>query len=297
MKTWKTTIVIICAALLIMTSILLIFLSTASTLLSPSFYTDSLESSGTFDYIDENLEKIPETSFIKFPDNSSEELFEELITNFLEYIRGDSETLDLNASVDTSKVKDFFITRVEQLPVCQSEQISSQDSLEGICRPQNQTSEEFLDEFLERNNITILDKDTIDLKEIYDLKKGSEGRETLDNIRNAVSYYWLAVGLIAILSMTLVFLIIIISPTKSGLKLAGISITIASIITFMIVTITSFSIQNYIPQVNPLLNSIITAFADELIVRLYISSLIAFTAGIILFIISFFIKKPKRQPS
>src|SRR3989344_4657587 len=95
---------------LIFLSIILIFVCMLtiislgfSSFLHPALYTEALRKSGTFDYVETQIDSAPMASFIKMPTGGVEALMNELLTNILAYVRSDSDALNLSVEIDQSK--------------------------------------------------------------------------------------------------------------------------------------------------------------------------------------------------
>lgn len=266
---------------------------TLSSFLYPPVYFQAFESAGVYSYIEQNIGNAESATFIDFQDGVKPTI-ERLFSNFLEYMRSDSDVLNLTVKIDKEKLRSFFLDAVTNVSECRQGQ--DPFNKENPCLPRGMSSEQFLDYFLESNNLTFLDKDEVDLAQVYGIEQGSEGRESLDNARNYIKYYRLSSIIIAIVILTIWFLIFLLQRPNTRKVMRTISLTLiaSSLILFLAVkSITS--LQDKINIQDPLLISLAQTVIGLVSSKLTIFTAISGIAGIILLILSLIVKNPMQS--
>lgn len=226
--------------LLVVSLLVSVTLLTANTLLYPDIYVKAIdESGGASGVLADATEGIDEGEFVNTSNEEFDAEVEKLITNFLSYLRGETNELDLAMNIDSDALRAFLEEQVEGLPACGSgEELSS---LEGdiLCKPVDKTSSEFLTEVLAKNNITFPDSQSVDLAEFYDLESSG-----IEEIRSGVSMYRMAIYLFIFLSIVFSVLIFIAArDVKKGTMILGIDLVVAGIIVFASSFITSLLVN------------------------------------------------------
>ncbi len=281
------------AILFPITVILLIILSfsfTFSSFLQPQLYFQAFESAGIYSYIEENLESTEGANFIDF-EGRVKITIERLFSNFLSYMRSDTNDLDLKVKINQEKLRNFFLDSAGNLTECSQGQDPFGDN---PCLPRGMSAEQFLDSYLEDKNLTFFEDDTVDLAIIYGIEEGSQGRNDLDSIRRNIQYYqsikFLLIFLI-LFSLGLIYLLQ--KPNNSRfLRTSGIIFILSSLILFLaVVSIKNLDQAIQIPD--QIVLSIINVFKNILSTKLTMYSSIIGAVGLILFISSFFIKSQK----
>lgn len=274
-------------------SILLIILLSLSislnSFLYPEPYFEAFESSGLYSYLDTNFENAPDM-FIKMPQGGSRELFENLFTNFLAYMRSDSNVLDLTVKIDQEKLRNFFLESVASLPDCNQGQNPLNE--ENPCLPQGQTPEEYLDLFLEFKGLNFFEEDTVNLADVYGIGEGSEGRQNIDEIRNGVKYFKLSSLLVAIIILVAWFLTFFLERpnNRKFLRVVGLTILISTAILYLAIKSIS-SLPNLVTIPDPIVISLVQTISSLLSSKLTTFTMISAIIGAVLFIASFFIGK------
>lgn len=265
--------------------ILLSIILTLSSFLYPQIYSQSFEELGVYNHIDKNIQKIDGATFISFPEEGSQQTIEYLLSNFLAYIRSDTDNLELNVKIDKDKLRNFFLQSVNKIPKCNINQ--DPFNKENPCLPQDKTAEVFLDEFLEKRNIKILESDEIDLTTVYGLEENSEGRASLDNLRDKIRYYKLLILLIMIMILTALFLLFILQKPdiRKFIRTTGIIFLASALILFII----NYILGNIILQINmpdELIEKLVLTITSILSKKLILYSSAMLILSIVLFIIS-----------
>ncbi len=291
----KNSAIFILSILAILSIILFSLALTLNTFLYPEVYIKSFEEAGVYDFIQNNLDKAQAATFIAIPESGPKIIVENLLTNFLSYIRSDDKELNLTIKIDTQKLKNFFIESVEKTPFCQS---SQQQIPKEICRPQNQSAEEFLEEFLAEKNLSFFETDVVDLSNVYGLEKGSEGKIALDRIRYFIEIYQKTAFILGVIILAILMIMFFLKVNKpsSFIKL----ISLISITSGILIAMIAFSISKsmtLIPQQSEIIvKTILDSIASPISSKLYLHAKILAGVGIILFFISFLVKKasPKK---
>ena len=192
------------ASLLFLVSFMFIFSISAYSLLYPETYIDGLREAGAFEYFESGLKQVPGASFIKIPQEGVEAVVTPLLSNFLSYLRSESDELSLKVEIDASKLRSFFIDSINKVETCKPLQEYSFDDLDNICRPSNISPDVFLDDLLEATNKSFFASNLSDLSYVYSIEEGSSGRAKLDEIRGYIQYYRLGMFFLAIIFLFLI---------------------------------------------------------------------------------------------
>ena len=280
--------VFIISSILILFLIILSFSFTLNSLLYPQTYFQAFDRSGIYDYIEDNLNISQGAIFISMP-NGPKPLIETLFSNILSYLRSDTDTLNLTVKIDQEKLRNFFLDSLNSTKEC----LPNQDPFNKTnpCLPKGMNHSEFLDNFLERKNISFFEKDTIDLTQVYGLEEGSKGKESLMQIREYIEKYKLAQWILWVLVIIFISFIYLLQQNKKKFfKTLGLILLISSL---GILTI-SYIINNLSFNLpNPLLVKLTQQTTKILINKLILFSSIMGIIAIISFIILFVIKNPK----
>lgn len=270
-------------------AIILILSFTLYQFLYPSVYVESLEESGAFEYVEEQLGN--QTAFIKTPEEGIEPVVEDLLGNTLSYVRSDTDELNLTVELDKEELRNFFLESMESVPVCQQNQTYSFDDLENLCRPPGIDEEAFLDELLESQNLSFFQNDTIDLAEVYGLEEGSEGKATLDRIRKIVSFYKIfVVFLLLIIGLLGVAIFKLEHKVKKFMYWFGPPLFLAGLTIVIAVLVSKAFLISYLPEIGvPLLPELIQSVANIIALRTIIFSSVMGALGACFMIAPFFI--------
>lgn len=194
--------------ILVVSILLSVTLLTANTLLYPDIYVKALGEGGNES------------------DGNFEEAVEETITNFLSYIRGETEELDLTLNIEGEELEDFLEAQIEGLPVCEEGQSYEEDY---TCRPSDMSVEEVLDEILSNEEIEIPETQSVDLLETMNLDTSE-----LEQIRGAVRFYKMALYLFVFLSLVFAVLMFVAAKEiKKGAMALGTNLIITGLILFV----------------------------------------------------------------
>lgn len=282
--------------------ILLAFSFTLNSFLYPKIYAEAFEKAGVYQYIDNNLEKAQGASFIAFPDGSKK-VIDSLLSNFLEYLRSDTDNLNLSVQIDQQKLRDFFLDSVKNTSECKP----NQDPFgQNPCLPKGKTSEVFLDEFLESKNLTFFESKDVDLTKIYRIEEQSEGRKSLDKIRDYIKYCLSSSIILSVIILVLISIIYLIERpnTNRFIMLISFIFFIPSIVLFT-AAYTLGSVNNLITLPDQLLIKLVNAVTTLLSKKLIFTAIISLVLSLALFIFSFVVKekpvvvnniKPKNKP-
>ena len=297
MNILKTTGTIFWLSILII-SILIFSLTLAlNSLLYPSIYTNAFEKVGVYEYLDNNLNSIPAVKFITIPPEGPRPLVDLLVSNFLAYMRSDTDTLNLSIKVNTDELRNFFIDSVKKIPTCLPNQNQFAQGISCIPKGKNQT--QFLDEFLKTKNISFFEDDAVDLTEIYNLGTESYGKETLDSVRMYLRYYKLFIIISSIAIVVLIFLIYLFqrSNIRTFLEIIGIGLLVPALFLFLATHFVKL-IPNHLVVSDQISSQILKAVIDVLNNKLIIYSIILLSISALFFILSIFAKSklPSSKP-
>lgn len=290
MSSGKNILIAFISCLLIISIVISVTLITTNSLLQPEIYAEVIDETNVSDFIDleNSTSKIPGGEFIEIPEESAEVIAEDLITNFLSYLRGDSEELNLTLQVNNASLREFFLEAVERFPVCFSGENPYKGNGEPVCRPENQSSSEFLDEVLEENNITIKEETSIDLTKVYGLENSEELRE----VRKYTKNYSLIVYAFLLLNLILAGLIFFIQREdfKKGAMTLGINLTLSGIIVIVLASVLS-SLSGNANINSELARKFVASMTNYLISRYNLYGWVTLGIGAITTGSSFLIKK------
>ena len=260
------------------------------TFLYPSVYVNSLEQSGVYQYLDENLGNTPGSTFIKIPPEGISLLVNGLVGNLLSYLRSDTDSLNLTVQLDRDKLRGFFLESIQNLSVC-SDGVDPFEA-EEPCRPADRTPDEFLDDIIKEKNLTFFEGD-VDLAGVYGLDS-PESQKNLENLRWTISLFQKIFWVFAFGILILFFLLFLVERSISKfVRVEGINIFAAGGI-FLFSAKILFSLDKFISEKIPgnspdivfsLMNTFLSNFASS--VNFY--GIIEMVIGIVLFAVSFFI--------
>jgi len=280
----KSVLLVFLSVILVLSLFILGIFWSIHALLYPQVYENVLADNGVYSLV--NLSQIPGGSLISFPAGGVEALVNGLLENSLSYLRGDSKSLNLTVEVNSSEVNSIFLQGIESLPICRNESSLVSGEIPS-CRPADINNTEFLNKVLEKNNLTGIGSQQVNLALVFGIKQ-----KDLAGVRSYIkSYEYSLYGLI-ILALALSVLMFFISPSRT--RWQGISFLISGIIVLVFGNaLLSFALQSIpsgIPQA-ALISSVSKEIAGALSARIKGYSLTIGIIGIIAFAASFFIKK------
>ena len=288
MKLLRGTAVFLLTIILAITIFILSLSLALNYFLYPGIYFKAFEKADLYPYIDKNLNN--SQIFIAFPKEGSRPIIENILSNFIEYMRSNTNTLNLSVTIDQDKLRGFFLNSINKTRVCLPNQNPFNEK--DPCLPKDKSPSEFLDEFLEDRNLSFLESAQVDLTKVYSIESGSDGRENIDKIRRYVSKYNLLQIMLLVVSIVSLTLIYIIQRPNNKKFLRTVSI-IFIIVSLSIFTLT-YSINNLsdnIPLKEPILTSLLNEAINVFNNKLMIFSLSLSILAILLFVTSFFVSK------
>ena len=264
-----------------------------SSFLYPTIYSETFEKAGVYEFIENNLDKSGSATFIATP-NGTKPLVKEILTNFLDYLRSDTDKLDMSVKIDTAKLNSFFTESAMGLKKCTQAQNPFGDN---PCLPDGKNASEFVEEFLQSRNLSFFEKDRVDLAEVYGINEGSQGRESIDNIREYINYYKISQIILTIFIIVVLFLIYLIQRPNIRKFFRTISINFAVLFVILISIIFAIKlISESLSISNQTIIPILTAILSILNYKLLIYSKVIITIAIILLAVSLTIgNKAKKQ--
>ncbi len=272
---------------LILSVSLLIFLGGLNALLYPQVYENALGENNVYDSI--NITEIQGADFVKMPDGGTEFLINNLLGNFLSYIRGDAEELSLKIQIDRENLRNFFKDKIGEIPECGENESEYDESGNQICKSKEKTDEQFLDEFLEKKNATIFEQESIDLSSVFSIQN-----ESVSKIREFVKIFRLAFFGLIFLSAFLIVLIFVLSldSISSGIRTTGIGLFIAGISVLPATFLAPDVLTKAMSQINfPIVAEIAGNVVVSAVSRINLYAYIAMGIGAVLFVLSFALGK------
>lgn len=259
---------------------------TINSILYPEIYVEAFEEGGVYDLINANLNNAQSATFIAIPEGGPKVIVNSLLSNFLSYLRSDTVVLNLTVQVDTEKLRKFFLSGVTNIPHCSSSAQNPYDE-DNPCLPAGVSSNEYLEEFLEKRNLTFFESNIVDLAKVYGIEEGSQQREGVDSIRNYIQYYQLSLIFLGVAILIVLGLIYLLQ--KQSLKSFYRTISISFILSGLVIFSLVFGIKN-IPSLiqaqDPIFVKMAISAINVLSYKLIIHASILFTIGVIFFIFS-----------
>jgi len=357
-------------------------------LLYPGVYISAFENNDVYTEIENLLSLnesqgegalLPDVGDIEITDLFANEggieyVVNDLLSNFLAYIRSDTDELDLTIELNTEVLRQFFEEFVQDFPICEEGQDpylngSLLDSLpecippgvdasgymqayldslpdceigqepivnddlvcdpsfltpdlidqlvnalptcgaedEGgisldeipICRPPEQNSSEFLDQFLENNNISLEDFSEYNLANAFD----GEIEQSLEDLRNYVSTFKfiLYATLSAALAMMVLITVLNLKSVRSIFRWNGIDAMIAGLLIVLLSFVGGSALNSalddsalpadFATSELSFVIPVVQEVANAVFGRMLTISLIILGIGIVFFVLSFFIYK------
>ncbi|MBI4116893.1 hypothetical protein HY449_04065 [Candidatus Pacearchaeota archaeon] len=272
---------------LILSVSLLILFGGLSALLHPQIYEDALKENDFYGAI--NLSEFQGGTFVKMPDGGMEFLVNGLLENLLSYLRGDAEELNLTLQIDRENLKNFFKDKINEIPECAANESEYDESGNPLCKAAGKTDEQFLDEFLEKKNVTVLDRENVDLSKVFNIQN-----ESISRIRGFVKIYQLALyGLMFLFAfLTVLIFILSLDSVHSGARIIGIDFFIAGIFVLPATFLIPGILTKTINSVNlPIAADIAGQIVLGVISRINNYAYIAIGIGAVLFVLSFALGK------
>ena len=253
--------------------------------LYPQIYEQTLENNNVYSLI--NTSQIPGGSFIKIPTDGIKNIVNGLIENTLSYLRGDSPTLNLTVTVDTSQLKNFITQSIDSLPTCTSGESPFQGTT-PVCKPAGINSTEYLDVVLQATNFTIPASETINLADVFGIKSSDT-----EQVRQYVMLYQKIFYAVAIFAIVLCALMVFISPTRT--RWIGVSFVLGGALVSLVGYVAIPMVLQNIPTTISFVTTISQQLGDFLSSRIMLYARIAMGSGVVLFIISLFFRKSYKK--
>ena len=281
--------------LILFLSLIIMFLSLNS-LLYPSVYKDVFEKNDFYGFLENSMDKTGGGTFILF-ENGVKTTVDSLFANFLSYIRGDSDNPDLKVKIDQEKLRDFLEENVKDFPSCISGQESFDKNNDVVCKPSGKTDSEFLDEVLEKKNMTFFESDSVDLADVYGLSNPE-----FQKIRSYVILYkWILYSLffLALIALAFIFLASeksFLSTFKifgAALFVSGVSIVVSVLILNSSSGVIVENIQT--PQDFTILKDLVSDILSAITGKMNFYGYSIIGAGAIIFAVFWFLKRKKAE--
>jgi hypothetical protein len=251
--------------------------------LYPQVYEHALNESGAYAQI--NLSELPGGSFVKLPSGGVPVLVGNYLSNTLSYVRGDSPDLNLTIEVDTSNLTSFLIKSAENFPVC----AQGEEPFNGntpVCRPAYVNVSDYVNLVMNKTNFSIPKNGQINLVKVFGINMSG-----MDEARNYAkgyqNYLYLTFALVIIFTAVIFFV------SDSRTRWSGIDFVFSGVAVFIIGNVIStLPLGNLAGQLS-FVNSVMEDLMASLSSRMFSYAYVTGGLGIIMFVLSFFIKKKK----
>lgn len=237
----------------------------AKILLQPDIYKNALEKAGAYGFLGSQ----GNSSAVPIPIKGTvRENVDRILENGFAYLRGERDEPGIYIDIDGLKIRDFFITKATEFPVCKSGQ-PPYDGNDIKCRPSEIPVEKFLEDVLDKRNASQF-LSAADGK--YDLLQTFDKDRNIVKAKGYVSTFNLALNIFIIGSLAICVLIFFVSGSmKSSLRWTGFSFIVSGLIVFSIPYAAKMAIQIIVEKasqaigflnidpldlVSPLINSI-----------------------------------------
>ena len=289
-------------SLSILSFILIIFLSfvivlaSAGILLYPEVYQEAFEENNFYSSLENSLNESNGGAFILFESGLKPEI-DSLLENFLAYLRGESEKPNLEVKINREGLRSFLEESVKSFPSCESGEKPFDENGDVICKPLEKTGSEFVDDVLEKKNLTFFESESVDLAEVY----GLSNPEFQKARGYVILYNWILYSMI-FFSLTAMVLIFFISEKSllSSFKIYGISFLAAGISTIISVLISNPILNSVIDKqilLQPdfeILKNVILSIYSSIFGRMNLYGYFFTGAGAVVFAASWYLKKKTR---
>ena len=251
--TWKGFFIVSLSILLSFVLFFFLVGTSMSVFLFPASYRQAFDAAGVHDMIENQFQTSAEgmnPSFLSLSPEGIREIIDEALVKTLAYVRGSSDTLEIKVAVNTSAIRSVFLDGVTSLPICDLRETSFDDE-KLRCRPENQSSDVLLDEYLARTNKTMfLTSGEVDIVDVFDPQHNRV------KLRERVNYYYIALGVLFILGLLLIISVLVLAHLErgQGIYWIGISFFCAGILAFLLLLagsslVDALPLHEQLPQV------------------------------------------------
>lgn len=199
----------------------------AKMLFQPDIYKNAFDKAGAYAFLESQLGSLPVP--IK---GTVKENVDRILDNGFMYLRGESGEPGIYIELDGSKIKEFFMPKAMEFPVCKTGQAPF-DGNDVKCRPDDIEIEKFLSIVLEKSNATQF-LSMADGK--YDLLQTFDKERNIEKARGYVSTFnqLLNISVIACFSIFVLMFFIARRSLKSSVRWIGFSFVVAGLVVFSI---------------------------------------------------------------
>jgi hypothetical protein len=281
--------VIILSILLITTLTIFVLLIGFHEILQKETYVSSFQKNNFYSYIEKILIDLKIKDYLIL-DMTFEVFINNKVDNFLSYIKGNTNDLNLKIKINNSKMIDRLTENYENMPECNINNIQNKN-LE--CRVPGVSAKDFVNEMLVSQNINIEGESSFDLKEIIDQNN------RLSGLREYYRYYLIALygSLLVSLVLLLGILILNLFNLKKSFRSIGMIILIVGINSLVFSTVFMNALINQGNQMmleknDPASMIFFNVFNDIMLTvgtKIKLIGIASLVAGIILIISSFLI--------
>ncbi|MEK6910562.1 MAG: hypothetical protein AABW82_02205 [Nanoarchaeota archaeon] len=260
----KGALIVVLSFLLILTSFSLSFFLSANLLLEPETYEKTFEKNNLYEDLYKQFFGGNELSENKIHISPSDlkNTVNGMVRGVLDFAKGDND--DIYLYINNNSLKNFFIKQVENVRVCNPGESSFDSSSEVVCRPAGKSSDELVNEMFEKRNMSqVLATDKVNMGDLFGKYKDFQ------KMQRFITYYYNSIFILSVLLIGLIILIFMIDKNdwKKGLKISGISIFVAGLVSVLTVKFIEFILSRYIeltPETMYLQNSLLDLVKEVL---------------------------------
>lgn len=239
----KGVLIVVLSFLLILISFSLSLVIGANLLLEPETYENALEKNNVYEELHKNF--FSNNELLDNRENISptdmKNTVNGLIVSFLDYAKGESDSIYIY--MNNQSLKNYLIKQMNSVRPCNENEVQFDNNNEILCKMSGKSNEELLNQMLERKNMShILTVDRIDLFRVIG------GNNDFQKLQRFTLYYYNSIFILCILLVGLIILIFLVNKDdfRKGLRINGISIFIAGLISFLTVKLVNYSLLKHI---------------------------------------------------
>ncbi len=260
----KEALIVVLSFLMILTSFSLSFFISANMLLEPETYEKTFEKNNVYEGLYKQFFGGNELSENKISISPSDlkNTVNGMVRGSLDFAKGDND--DIYLYINNNSLKNFFIKQVESVKVCSPGENSFDSVNEVVCRPVGKSSDELVNEMFERKNMShILTMDKVNMGDLFGKYKDFQ------KMQRFITYYYNSIFILSFLLIGLIILVFLVNKDdwKKGLKISGISIFIAGLVSVLTVKFVEFMLSRYIeltPETMYLQNTLLDLIKEVL---------------------------------
>ncbi|MDO8564277.1 MAG: hypothetical protein Q7R87_04670 [Nanoarchaeota archaeon] len=286
----KGVLIVVLSFLLILTSFSLSLVIGANLLLEPETYEQTFEENNVYEGLHKQFFSSNHLleNRVDISPKDMKNTVNGLIGSFLAYAKGENDSIYLY--MNNKSLKNFLVKQLDSVRSCEVNEAQFDVNNKILCKASGRSSEELLDEMLERKNMThILAVDKVDLFSVIG------GDQEFQKVQRFTVYYYNSIFILSVLLMGLILLIFLVNKDdfRKGLRINGISIFIAGLIAVLTVKFVNYFLLRYInlsPDIVYLQDTMLD-LVNEVLSVVNIIGICAMVLELIIIGIDFFMKK------